>query len=137
MSTIKLELIVDANNIEIVTEFLSRISAQTKGVKDVKVTDAEIVEKPEAPKKAAAKPAAKKAPAKAIVEEPEEEEEETFEAEEEETITLEDVKAMQAKKVAANRDAIVKKLNGLGATKLSELDEEHYQTYYDFLAKLK
>lgn len=136
MSTIKIELTVDVNNIEIVTEFLSRISAQTKGVKEVKVNDAEEV-KAESPKKAPAKPAAKKAPVKAPVEETEEEEEETFEEEEEETITLEDVKAMQAKKVAANRDAIIKKLNALGATKLSELDEDSYQTYYDFLAKLK
>lgn len=136
MSTIKLELTVDVNNIEIVTEFLGRISAQTKGVKEVKVNEPEDV-KSEAPKKAPAKPATPKKPAKAVVEEPEEEEEETFEEPEEETITLEDVKAMQAKKVAANRDAIVKKLNALGATKLSELDEDRYQMYYDFLAKLK
>lgn len=145
MSTIKLELTVDANNIEIVTEFLGRIavaSVGSKKVTDMRVVDAEEV-KAEEVKAPAAKPRPSRAKAKPQPEPEEEEEEIDLDDEgledeaEEETIDADDLRAKQAEKVAAHRATIKAKLTELGATGISSLDEKHYAAYFDFLSKLK
>jgi len=51
-------------------------------------------------------------------------------------ITLDVLKVELGAKVDANRDAIVAKLNELGATKLTNLDESHFITFMDFLKSL-
>lgn len=51
-------------------------------------------------------------------------------------ITLDGLKVELGAKVEANRDAIVEKLNELGATKLTNLDESHYSEFMDFLKAL-
>jgi hypothetical protein len=150
MSTIKLELTVDANNIEIVTEFLGRIAVASVGgkkVNELKVVDAEEVKAPEA-EKPAPKPRPSRAKSKPQPE-PEEDEDEDLDEDlddegledeeeaEEETIDADDLRAKQAEKVAAHRAAIKAKLTELGATGIKDLDEKHYQKYFDFLSKLK
>lgn len=146
MSTIKLELTVDANNIEIVTEFLGRIAVASVGgkkVNELKVVDAEEVKAPET-EKPAPKPRPSRAKAKPQPE-PEEEEDEDEDLDdegleeeaEEETIDADDLRAKQAEKVAAHRATIKAKLTELGATGIKDLDEKHYAAYFDFLSKLK
>lgn len=51
-------------------------------------------------------------------------------------ITLDELKAELGAKVEANRDAIVEKLNELGATKLTNLNESHFLAFRDFLKSL-
>lgn len=51
-------------------------------------------------------------------------------------VTIDELKVELGAKVDANRDAIVEKLNGLGATKLTNLDESHYSEFMDFLRSL-
>jgi len=51
-------------------------------------------------------------------------------------ITLDELKAELGAKVEANRDAIVEKLNELGATKLTNLNESHFLAFMDFLKSL-
>jgi len=141
MSVIELKISVDANNVEVVKEFLSRIS--NAEAKSVNVKDAEVV-KPEAEApKTAKKPAPKKPTPKApepeeVEDELEEEDELEAEDEDEATLSYEDVKALQAEKVAVHKEAIVKKLRtGLKVARLSDLDPKNYQDYYNFLKELK
>lgn len=140
MSTIKLELTVDANNIELVTEFLGRIAVATVGgkkVTDMKVVDAEEV-KTEAPAK-------KQRPSRAkvkipVVEEDDEDlddDDEDLDDDDDEAITGDDLRAKQAEKVDKHRVAIKAQLGKLKATGIKDLDEKHYQAYFDFLSKLK
>lgn len=146
MSTIKLELTVDANNIEIVTEFLGRIAVAAVGgkkVESVKVVDAEEV-KDEAPAKPASKTRPSRAKAKPVPEPEEIEEDEDLdnegldiEDEEAESIDADDLREIQAKKVDKHRATIKAELGKLGATGIRDLDEKHYQKYFDFLSKLK
>lgn len=141
MSVIELKISVTANNVGVVAEFLNRIS--NAEAKEIKVKDAEILspeEEEEPLKKSPAKKAAAKKTAPPKVEEPEEEtfeeeEEETFEEEEE--ISLDDLKALQATKVVAHKEAIVKKFKTYGATRLSDVDPKHYADYEKFLNGLK
>lgn len=51
-------------------------------------------------------------------------------------VTIDELKVELGAKVEANRDAIVEKLNELGATKLTNLDESHYSEFMDFLKAL-
>jgi hypothetical protein len=51
-------------------------------------------------------------------------------------ITLDELKVELGAKVDANRDAIVEKLNELGATKLTNLNESHFLAFRDFLKSL-
>ena len=51
-------------------------------------------------------------------------------------ITLDELKVELGAKVDANRDAIVEKLNELGATKLTNLNESHFLAFMDFLKSL-
>lgn len=144
MSTIKLELTVDANNIEVITEFLARISATTVGgkkVADMKVVDAEEV----APQKTPAKPRPSRAKAKPEPE-PEDEDDDLdgdddldddLEDTDEEAITADDLRAKQAEKVDKHRAAIRAQLGKLKAAGIKDLDEKHYSAYFDFLSKLK
>lgn len=149
MSTIKLELTVDANNIEIVTEFLGRIAVASVGAKkvaDMRVIDAEEVKVPE-PEKSAAKPRPSRAKAKpepAPAPEPEDDDElddPEFTADDDELeaedITADDLRELQATKVDKHRDAIKAQLVKLGATGIKNLAEENFQKYFDFLSKLK
>jgi hypothetical protein len=143
MSTIKLELHVGVNNIEIVNEFLSRIAVAAvsgKKVEAVNVVDAKEV--------AAGKPALKPRPSRAKAKptpEPEPEEEDfddDLEGDEpatevDESIDADDLRELQAKKVDKHRATIKAELVKLGATGISSLDEKHYAAYFDFLSKLK
>jgi hypothetical protein len=145
MSTIKLELHVDVNNIEIVNEFLSRIAVAAvsgKKLEAVKVVDAEEVVAAEKP---APKPRPSRAKAKPTAE-PEPEEDEDFDddledgvlgKDEDESIDADDLRELQAKKVDKHRATIKAELVKLGATGISNLDEKHYAAYFDFLSKLK
>lgn len=144
MSVIELKISVNAANVGVVAEFLSRIS--NAEAKKIEVKDAEVVNpaaeepKPVAPKKAPAKKTTPKAPEPVIEEEEEfnaEEEEEFSAEEEEETISLDDLKALQATKVVAHRAAIVAKFKTYGAARLSDVDPKHYADYEKFLNGLK
>ena len=141
MSTIKLELTVDANNIELVTDFLTRISAQVNGVKEIKVNNAQEV-KEDKPAKAAAtkKVAAKKAPEPEIEEEDDDFDDglnDSLDNDSPVVVTADDLREAQALKVGSHRDAIIAKLKELGAKGISNLGEEHYAAYYNFLKCLK
>lgn len=134
-NTINLVLPFNDTNVELVKGLLAKADLSTSP-NSLKVVDAEVVE-PKAPaKKAAAKPASKKAP------EPEPEDEEfelEDEAAEEEGVTLDDIKELQATKVQANREAIIKKLKGYGPDVKgpATIPTDKYQDFYDFLSKLK
>lgn len=134
-TTVEFKITTDSSNIQIISALSLLMGADLGAKVEAAQVEAKTEEAPKAPAKKAAPKAAVKKP------EPIEEEEEAEDldplGEEEETATLEDLKAMQGKKVTAHRDAIVKKLRGFGAAKLSELEEAHYQEYYDFMAKLK
>lgn len=140
MSAIKIEFESEDNAVVVAIAALTD-SLLGRKAKSIEVAEAEEVETPpKTPPKT--RPSRAKKPEPVIVEEEEEEEteeEETEEVEDDEaeTITEDDVKAMLAKKVATNRDAIVKKLKGYGASKISELDSTNYKGFYDFMAKLK
>lgn len=147
MSVIELKISVNAANVGVVAEFLSRIS--NAEAKKIEVKDAEVVNpateepKPVAPKKAPAKKTTPKAPEPVIEEEEQEfeieEKEEEFNAEEEEeeTISLDDLKALQATKVVAHKASIVAKFKTYGAARLSDVDPKHYADYEKFLNSLK
>lgn len=142
MSTIKLEITVDQSNVQILKQLADIIAAQS-GLNLVRPESAKEEAKEEAPKAAPAKKAAPKAVKKpetikeeAAVEE-EEENDDLLGEEDEKEVTQEDLKTMLAQKVSANRDAIVKKLKSFGATKISDLDEEHYNDFHAFMTKLK
>lgn len=145
MSTIKLELTVDANNIELVTEFLGRIAVATVGgkrVAEMKVVDAEEVKDTAVrkPRPSRAKP---KTPIVEVEVDEDEEDldgddlDEDLDDEEDEAITADDLRAKQAEKVDKHRAAIKAQLGKLKATGIKDLDEKHYQAYFDFLSKLK
>lgn len=137
-TTVEFKITTDSSNIQIISALSLLMGADLGAKVEAAQVEAKTEEAPKAPAKKAAPKAAVKKP-EPIEEEEEEEEAEDLDplGEEEETATLEDLKAMQGKKVTAHRDAIVKKLRGFGAAKLSELEGEHYQEYYDFMAKLK
>jgi len=141
MSTIKIEFwSEDKNEIAQLLSALAGVNENAKSVKNIEVVDAEEVKAPEK-KAAATRPSRAKAKPEPEPE-PEEEEDEDLlgeeaEDEDEQGITQDDVKAMLAKKVATNRDAIVKKLKSYGAEKISELESSSYKDFYDFMAKLK
>lgn len=148
MSTIKLELHVDANNIAIVTEFLGRIAVASVGgkkVADMKVVDAEKVEE-----EITAKPTPKPRPSRAKIKptpepEPEEDEEDEDDLDgedddlddEDEEVTADSLRALQADKIDKHRAALKAQYVKLGATGLSSLDPKNYQKMYDFMTKLK
>jgi len=145
MSTIKLELTVDANNIAIVTEFLGRIAVASVGgrkVADMKVVDAEEVED-EIPAKPAPKPRPSRAKVKPTPEPEPEEDEDDLDGEdddledEDEEITADSLRALQADKIDKHRAALKAQYAKLGATGLSSLDPKNYQKMYDFMTKLK
>lgn len=50
--------------------------------------------------------------------------------------SIEDVRAMLAKKVNEHRDSIKQKLNDLGAPSVTKLDPSKYDEMYNFLASL-
>lgn len=64
--------------------------------------------------------------------------EEAEEAEEEdgEEITLSALQSLLAKKVSENKDAIKKKLEKLGAARLTDLKKSKYEVMYEFLSDL-
>lgn len=139
MSVIELKISVNAANVGVVAEFLSRIS--NAEAKKIEVEDAEVVNpateepKPVAPKKSPAKKTTPKTP-EPVIEEGEEEQEFEIE-EEEETISLDDLKALQATKVVGHKAAIVAKFKTYGAARLSDVDPKHYADYEKFLNGLK
>lgn len=144
MSVIELKISVNANNVEVVKEFLSRIS--NAEAKSVNVKDAEVVkpeaEAPKTVKKPAPKKPTPKAPEPEEVEDELESEDElddeTDDAMEDNVLSYEDVKALQAEKVVAHKEAIVKKLrSGFKVARLSDLDPKNYSEYYNFLNGLK
>lgn len=51
-------------------------------------------------------------------------------------VTLDELKVELGAKVDANREAIVERLNDLGATKLTNLEESHFSAFMDFLKSL-
>lgn len=148
MSTIKLEITIDstqfhvlgqigellgAGNITIAGPGVVNIPAGHAKAEKLEVKDAEEV----APKKAPAKRTPK---VKEPEPEPETEDEEEFELDEEddtEAITADDIRAVQATKVTAHRETIIKKLKSFGSTGIKDLKEENFREYYDFLSKLK
>lgn len=148
MNAIKLELNVTAENAEKVKMFIDSLFSETP-VSSLKVVDAEEVrpEPAKAPKKAAPKAATKaatkvKVPEMAAEAEAEEkgadldefEDDLTGEEEnEEETVSKDDIKAVQAKKIGEHRDEMVKWLKKHGANGISTLDEKHFSAYFNFL----
>lgn len=135
MSTIKIEITVDAQDGVIIDALKGLLLAQKGLVENTEVVDAEEVKTPPV-KKSAPKATAKKAPEP----DPEEDDEDIdplADDDAEEHVTLEDLKALLAKKVTIHRDAIVKKLKALGAPKISELEESDYRDMHTFLSKLK
>lgn len=140
MSPIELKIDVNSANVGVVAEMLSRLvdaQASTVEVKDAEVLSPAAEEpKPVAPKKAPAKKTTPKAP-EPVIEEAEEEQEFEIEEEEEETISLGDLKALQATKVVAHKAAIVAKFKTYGAARLSDVDPKHYTDYEKFLEGLK
>lgn len=147
MSTIKIEFwSEDKNEIAQLLNALSGVNANAKSVEDIEVTDAEVLIKGETPVKTPT-PRASRAKAKPEPtpepQEPEAEEAEEIDdlddedAPEEESIDADDIRAVQATKVDKHREAIKAELKKLGASGIRDLDEKHYQKYYDFLSKLK
>ncbi len=137
MSVVKIEITVDASNVGAVQKFLGELAQDDKKVKNI-----EVIEPEEVKTETVKAPAKRSSRAKPKEEEPEYEMELGEDAEdpgtdEQEGVDAEDIKLMQAKKVTAHRDAIIDKLKKLGAKGISTLDPEHFQEYYDFLAKLK
>lgn len=139
MSTIKLEISVDVNNIEIVTDFLAKISVQAKGVKNINVVDAETVS--DAPAKTPAKRASRaKTTEPEKIEEPDDEDFELDEPEAEdepEKITKDDLREVQAKKVELHRETIKAHYKKLGVKGITELADKDIVKTFDFLSKLK
>lgn len=147
MSTIKIEFLSeDKNEIAQLLNALAGINTNTKSVESIEVTDAEVLTKVEAPAKAKRASRAKAEPTP-VVDEPEAEEAEEIDdldddleddvELDEESIDADDIRAVQAAKVDKHREAIKAELKKLGASGIRDLDEKHYQKYYDFLSKLK
>lgn len=152
MSLTELKVVVTEQNAAIVAEFIKSLAsaapafkAFTDAVEKLDVVDAEEVKaESEAPKKEPAKRASRAKKPEPVAEEVETEElddeleEETTHqaANEAPSITADDLRELQAKKVGAHRDAIIKKLNGLGAKNITSLDESKFVEYYNFLAEL-
>lgn len=130
---------VKAKSLEVVGAETVSVPA---GTYDVAEPEAVKVEATKAKAKPATKAKAKPAPV-----EVEEEIEETDEVEgiedldedpaEDNEIEADDIRAVQATKVAQHRATIKAKLNELGATGIKDLDPKHYRKYFDFLSKLK
>ena len=144
MSTIKIEITLDSKdaNFNAIIEALANTADGGKKVNDIEVTDAEVLTKVEAPAKAKRASRAKAEPTPEP-QEPEVEEVEEIDdlddedAPEEESIDADDIRAVQATKVDKHREAIKAELKKLGASGIRDLDEKHYQKYFDFLTKLK
>lgn len=141
MSTVKLEIEVNAENVKVVAQFLEAIAGMAKTVAKMEVVDAEEVKAPEPAKTPAPRPSrAKPKPAPVEEEEAEDDDEglnDPEEEAEEEEIDADDIRALQAEKVDKHRATIKAQLGKLGATGIKDLDPKNYQKYYDFLAKLK
>lgn len=146
MSLTELKVVVTEQNAAIVAEFITKLHGAEQSVKafataaeKLEVVDAEEVKaESESPKKEPVKRASRAKKPEPV----EEETEETTAAPNEEgedentVITADDLRELQAKKVGAHRDAIIKKLNGLGAKNITSLDESKFAEYYNFLAEL-
>jgi len=70
------------------------------------------------------------------VEEIEVVEEEVLENKKSDAITIEQCRSMLSKKVGNHRENIKKKLTDLGANNLTNLDPEHYESFYEYLNDL-
>lgn len=135
---IKIEFTVDLENKNEVLNLIDMLHGfLPEGYVKEEETEEEEEEAEEAPaktkKKAPVKAASKKAPVKV-----EEEAEEEAEGEAEESdIKIEDVRALLAKKVNDNRDAIKAKLTELGANNVTSLESSNYPKFMEFLNGLK
>lgn len=139
MSNIQITINLDSNDSKFDAVLAALTGATAKSTNAAEVVQAEEVKTP-APRSrtrttAAATPAKVEEPEP--VEETEEQGADLLGEEETEAISYDDLKALLAQKVTANRDAIVKKLKELGGSKISDLPKENYQALYDFMAKLK
>jgi outer membrane biosynthesis protein TonB len=149
MSLTELKVVITDQNAAIVAEFITKLHGASaiaaKPVEFIEVNDAEEVkaEAVEPKKEPAKRPSRAKKPepvAEEVEEQDEPETEETNEAEAEtktEAVTVDDIRALQAQKVTAHREAIIAKFKTLDAKGISSLDEKHYAEYYNFLAGLK
>lgn len=146
MSTIKLEIEVNAGNARAVAQFLEAIAGveRVKEPAKMEVVDAEEVKasataKTPTPRSSRAKPKSQPVEEEADYDEFEMEDEEdgVLGKEDDEDITADDLRAKQAEKVVKNREAIKAQLKKLGATGIKDLGPEYFQKYFDFLAKLK
>jgi hypothetical protein len=141
MSLIKLEVNVNADNALVVAEFIKSLAGCTADVDKVariEVKDAEEL-KPEELKKQPAKRASRAKKPEPVEEDEGEDIEDEIEDKNEEAqaITADDLRALQATKVGAHRDDIIAKFKTLGAKSIATLEEDHFEEYYNFLAKLK
>lgn len=145
MSLTELKVVVTESNAAVVADFIVKLHAVegkslTEAAKRIEVVDTEEVKaESEAPKKEPAKRASRVKKPEPVEEETEEQEDELEEEQKfdgKADITADDLRELQAKKVGAHRDAIIKKLNGLGAKNITSLDESKFAEYYNFLAEL-
>lgn len=143
MSTVKIEITVDASNVSALNTFLNELAGQPKTANEIKVNGAEEVKDPKAtlpsgkprPSRAKAKPEPVE---EEIEEELEAEENDDLEAEEaEDDITIDDIRAKQAEKIGKHKLALIEKYKEFDAKGVSSLDPKHYREMYDFMANLK
>jgi hypothetical protein len=150
MSLTELKVVITDQNAAIVAEFITKLHGASaiaaKPVEFIEVNDAEEVkaEAVEPKKEPAKRPSRAKKPepvAEEVEEQDESEAEEDNELEDEgneaEAVRVDDIRALQAQKVTAHREAIIAKFKTLDAKGISSLDEKHYAEYYNFLAGLK
>ena len=128
---IKLEIIVDTENVEEIDTALSLFNL-LKGDKIVQKTDAEKQTKQVIEKETRLGP-----PPQGYELQPEAIKEKKANAPiPESSITIEDVRAELAKKVMENREAIKEKLKSLEADNVTKLDPANYAEMFNFLKNL-
>ena len=152
MSTIKLEFeSEDKAVLKAITAFTNSLQGSQPlsslvDANQIEVKDAEEVKADLLPKSGKPRPSRAKAKPVAVEEETETEEledeapardDELEDETEEAEISIEDVRAKQAEKIAKHKPAIVEALASFGAKGISSLDPKHFAAYYDILAKLK
>jgi len=144
MSTLKVEFDTeDQKAINAVSALVGSFRPENGSLAKIEVVDAEEVKAPAPTKTPTPRPSRAKAkPAPVEEEETEElEEEETEELEddeaEEDEISIDDVRAEQARTITKHKDALIAQYKKFNAKGVSSLDPKHYPAMVAFMKKLK